>query len=152
MTKYTLALRVFQTNPDNFFRVVEQTVWNYADGGSWDTVNGQQVLTINGSGTSGTIRFLADNGENFIVAVGVHNFKRWSDIVTNLANDQTGVIINPQYYSQKDREEQRDKQLASYQVKNAKGRQFAIKFIQAEGENLAPKSPRTTSEDNEIRF
>ncbi|KAG6856719.1 hypothetical protein H0H87_001508 [Tephrocybe sp. NHM501043] len=134
--KYNISLRIFQTNPNTFFRIVEKTVWNYANGGEWNEVNGQTVLTINGSGTSGTLRFLADNGENFIVAVGVHNYKRWTDIVTNLAPDQTGVIINPQYYSQKDREQQREKQLVSYEVKNAKGRQFQVKFIQPEGNNL----------------
>ncbi|KAG6841063.1 hypothetical protein C0991_002274 [Blastosporella zonata] len=136
MSHYSITLRVFQTNPNTHFRVVEQTVWNYANGGEWSLVQGQYVLKMNGSGTSGTIRFLADNGENFIVAIGVHNYKRWSDIVTNLGNDQTGVIINPQYYSQRDREEQREKQLALYEVKNAKGRQFAIKFIKAEGNDL----------------
>ncbi|KAG6811749.1 hypothetical protein H0H92_005946 [Tricholoma furcatifolium] len=138
-SRYNIRLRIYQTNPgDNnvFFRPVEKTVWNYANGGSWNQIGGEYVLHMNGSGTSGTIRLLADNGENCIIAVGVHNYKRWTDIVTNLANDQTGVIINPQYYSQKDREEQRERQLVSYQVKNAKGRQFAVNFIQPEGNDL----------------
>ncbi|KAF9055562.1 fungal fruit body lectin-domain-containing protein [Panaeolus papilionaceus] len=99
--------------------------------------NGQQVLNMGGSGTSGTIRFVADNGENFIVALGVHNYKRWCDIVTNLGRDQTGTVINPQYYNDGPRAYQREKQLASYSVKNAKGRQFAVKFTDGEGQDLA---------------
>ena len=63
---------------------------------------------------------------------------RWGDIVTNLANDQTGVIITPQYYSDahRDREAARERQLASYSVKNAKGRNFAINYPVTEGNNL----------------
>ena len=94
---YKITVRVYQTNPNNFFRLVEQTVWKYANGGTWGESNGEYVLTMGGSGTSGTLRFVGDDGEKFIVALGVHNYKRWGDIVTNLADDQTGVVINPQY-------------------------------------------------------
>ncbi|KAF8999150.1 fungal fruit body lectin [Cyathus striatus] len=133
---YKITVRVFQTNPNTFFRVVEKTVWKYANGGTWDEVNGQHVLNMGGSGTSGTLRFVADNGENFIVAVGVHNYKRWGDIVTNLSNEQTGVVINPEYYSVKEREQARERQLVSYNVKNAKGRNFAVTYTVAEGNDL----------------
>ncbi|KAF8307356.1 putative lectin [Clavulina sp. PMI_390] len=93
---------------------------------------------MGGSGTSGSLRFVADNGENFIVTLGVHNYKRWGDIVTNLTPDQTGVIINPQYYNaaNPDRQAAREKQLASYNVANAKGRNFGLNYIVADGNNL----------------
>ncbi|KAF8999149.1 fungal fruit body lectin [Cyathus striatus] len=133
---YKISVRIFQTNPNAYFRVVEKTVWNYANGGAWDTVNDEYVLTMGGSGTSGTLRFLADSGENFIVAVGVHNYKRWGDIVTNLSNDQTGIIINGEYYNVKEREQAREKQLSNYNVKNAKGRNFAINYTVADGNDL----------------
>ena len=135
---YTISVRVYQTNPNAFFNIVEKTVWQYANGGTWSESNGEQVLTMGGSGTSGTLRFVADNGENFIVALGVHNYKRWCDIVTNLSNQQTGVIINPEYYDSKypDREAAREKQLASYNVKNAKGRNFAVNFTKGDGNDL----------------
>ncbi|KAG6901739.1 hypothetical protein C0995_008393 [Termitomyces sp. Mi166 len=131
---YRISLAVFRSNPDTHFRIVEQTVWNYANGGYWSEENGRQVLTMNGSDTSGT---LAENGENFIVAVGVDNSKRWSDIVTNLKNDQTGVIINPSVLPQRDHEQQRERHLSSYSIKNAEGRQLAVNFTVDEGENLA---------------
>jgi hypothetical protein len=134
---YSITLRIFQTNPDTFFRVVEQTVWNYANGGTWTQNNGEYKLTMGGSGTSGTIRFVADNGENFIVAIGVHNYKRWCDIVTNLTNDQTGVIINPEYYNSGQRAYQREKQLATYSVADVKGRKYEVKFTKDDGNDLA---------------
>ncbi|KAG6849709.1 hypothetical protein H0H93_006092 [Arthromyces matolae] len=139
MPSYQISVAVFQTNADNHFRIIEQTIYQYGNGGSWSMVDGRHVLRMNDSGTSGTLRFLGDNGEIFIVALGVHNQKRWGDIVSNLQQNQTGVLIHPQYYSDqhKDREEQREKQLASYSVKNAHGRQLSIKYTQAEGQNLA---------------
>ena len=93
---------------------------------------------MGGSGTCGSLRFVADTGENFIATLGVHNYKRWGDIVTNLSNDQTGVVITPEYYSNEhpDREKAREAQLASYSVKNLKGREFSIKYTVAEGNNL----------------
>jgi len=135
---YTITARVYQTNPNAFFRCVEKTCWNYANGCTWSEVNDEHVLTMGGSGTSGTLRFMSDTNELCIIALGVHNYKRWGDIVTNLSTTETGVIINPQYYSDdhKDREKARENQLASYNVKNAKGRQFAINYTVAEGNNL----------------
>nr|4YLD_A Chain A, Sclerotium Rolfsii lectin variant 1 (SSR1) [Agroathelia rolfsii]4YLD_B Chain B, Sclerotium Rolfsii lectin variant 1 (SSR1) [Agroathelia rolfsii]4Z2Q_A Chain A, Lectin [Agroathelia rolfsii]4Z2Q_B Chain B, Lectin [Agroathelia rolfsii] len=133
---YKITVRVYQTNPDAFFHPVEKTVWKYANGGTWTITDDQHVLTMGGSGTSGTLRFHADNGESFTATFGVHNYKRWCDIVTNLAADETGMVINQQYYSQKNREEARERQLSNYQVKNAKGRNFQIVYTEAEGNDL----------------
>jgi hypothetical protein len=90
---YNITVRVFQTNPDAFFRLAEQTVWNYANGGSWDSVSGAYVLAMGGSGTSGSLRFVSSSGENFVATFGVHNYKRWCDIVTNLKNDQVYLTL-----------------------------------------------------------
>ena len=134
---YKITVRVFQTNPNAHFRVVEETIFNYANGGTWSRVNDELVLQMGGSGTSGTLRFQSDTNEDFIVALGIHNYKRWGDIVTNLSNSETGVIIHPQYYSAATKiGKRRESQLASYSVKNAKGRQFAINYIVAEGNDL----------------
>jgi len=47
------------------------------------------------------------------------------------------MIINAQYYNgQADRAAQRERQLATYSVANAKGRKFAITFNVADGNNL----------------
>ncbi|KAJ3482780.1 hypothetical protein NLI96_g6754 [Meripilus lineatus] len=157
---YTITAQVFQTNPNTFFRVVEKTTFKSTDGGNaWGESNGTHVLTMDASGTSGSLRFLSDSGENFIITLGVHNFKRqafpayslivlinscwhalnrWGDIVTNLTNGETGVIITPQYYGSEhpDRVAVREAQLVSYSVENAKGRTFAFNFVVAEGNDL----------------
>ena len=138
---YTITAEVYQTNHNAFFHVVEETVWNYANGGTWGHVNGAYVLTMGGSGTCGSLRFASDTGENFIVTLGVHNYKRWGDIVTNLKNNETGVIITPQYYSDshKDRERQREAQLTSYSVPNIHGRKFSLDYTVVDGHNLKVK-------------
>ena len=138
---YTITAQVYQTNRNAFFHVVEKTVWHYANGGTWGEVDGAHVLTMGGSGTSGSLRFASDTGEKFIITLGVHNYKRWGDIVTNLSNDQTGVVITPQYYSNdhRDREQQREKQLATYNVNNAQGRKFEFTYTVADGNNLVVK-------------
>ncbi|KAJ3482775.1 hypothetical protein NLI96_g6755 [Meripilus lineatus] len=136
---YTITAQVFQTNPNTFFRVVEKTTFKSTDGGNaWGEFNGAHVLTMDASGTSGSLRFLSDSGENFIITLGVHNFKRWGDIVTNLTNGDTGVIITPQYYGSDhpDRVAAREAQLVSYSVNNAEGREFSFDFIVAEGNDL----------------
>ena len=135
---YTITARIFNTDTGSFFRPCEQTVWQFANGGTWDQSEGTYVLKMGGSGTCGSLRFVSDTDENFIATLGVHNYKPWCDIVTNLTPDQTGVIITPQYYSSQhlDRERQREKQLTAYSVKNAKGRRFAIQYLIADGNNL----------------
>ena len=136
---YNITVCVYQLNPNAFFKIVEKTCWTYANGGTWSEVNDQHVLCMGGSGTSGALRFQCDeSGERFIVTLGVHNYKRWGDIVTNLTTSETGVLIQPQYYSNdhKDREKARECQLASYSVKNAQGRQISFKYTVAEGNNL----------------
>jgi hypothetical protein len=131
---YKLHARVYHTNPNAHFHVVEKTVWHHAGGGEWSDVDGAHVLTIGGSGTCGSLRFVSDTGENFIITLGVHNDKGWGDIVTDLTNEQTGIVITPQYYGDqyRDRVLQREKQLASYNV-NGKYRNFAYHYTATEG-------------------
>ncbi|KAI0252742.1 Cytolysin/lectin [Lactifluus subvellereus] len=111
---YTITARVYQTNTNAFFNVVERTpmcsLWAAA----------------------------GRDGENFIVTLGVHNYLRWGDIVTNLTNEETGAVITPQYYSDghPDREHQREAQLVAYNVANVGGRDFAFNYVVAEGNNL----------------
>ncbi|KAF8477637.1 fungal fruit body lectin [Russula ochroleuca] len=135
---YKITAKVYQTDRNAFFRVVEETVWKYANGGTWGEVDGTHVLSMGGSGTSGSLRFVSDTGENFIVTLGVHNYKRWGDIITNLTNEETGVIITPQYYNndKPDRERQREKQLTTFSVKNNKGRNFTFDYTVTEGNDL----------------
>ncbi|KAF7762188.1 hypothetical protein Agabi119p4_8781 [Agaricus bisporus var. burnettii] len=78
---------------------------------------------MGGSGTSGSLRFVSsDTDESFVATFGVHNYKRWCDIVTNLTNEQTALVINQEYYGVPIRDQARENQLTSYNVANAKGR------------------------------
>ncbi|KZP03459.1 lectin 2a [Athelia psychrophila] len=129
---YKISLRVFQTNPNAFFHIIEQTCYTKCH---WSMVDGEMILHMDNSGTSGTVRLQSDTGENFVVVVGVHNYKRWCDIVPDLKND-TGASLNPEYYENGRRAEQREKQRSSFQLDNAKGRKMEVKFHQEDGKDL----------------
>ncbi|KAI0298337.1 fungal fruit body lectin [Multifurca ochricompacta] len=135
---YTIVVQVYQTNPNAFFRCVEKTCWKYANGATWNETDGNHVLRMGDSGTSGCLRFTSDTGESFILALGVHNYKRWGDIIPNLSAEDTGVVINPQYYSNdhRDRQEQRERQLTSFKVDNLKGRNLKFDYIVNDGKDL----------------
>ncbi|KAF8452851.1 fungal fruit body lectin [Boletus edulis BED1] len=90
---------------------------------------------MGGSGTSGVLRFKSDK-ELITVAVGVHNYKRWCDVVTGLKPDETALVINPQYYNNGPRAYVREKQLAEYSVTSLVGTRFEVKYTVAEGNNL----------------
>ncbi|KAM3499654.1 hypothetical protein MY11210_009598 [Beauveria gryllotalpidicola] len=137
---YNVQVRIYQVDTKCYFYVVEEGVWKYANGGTWEACNGSRKLTMGGSGTSGMLRFKSDgSSEAFVVALGVHNYKPWVDIVTNLANDVTAVSCLPEYYNDQDparvkaREAQRDK----YSVKNNQGRTISAGYYPSpEGHNL----------------
>ncbi|KAF8126742.1 lectin [Boletus edulis] len=133
---YSITLRVYQRNPGRgFFSVVEKTVFHFANGGTWSEANGTQILTMGGSGTSGVLRFKSDK-ELITVAVGVHNYKRWCDVVTGLKPEETALVINPQYYNNGPRAYAREKQLAEYSVTSVAGTKVEVKYTVTEGNNL----------------
>ncbi|KAF8422321.1 lectin [Boletus edulis BED1] len=133
---YSITLRVYQRNPGRgFFSVVEKTVFHFANGGTWSEANGTQILTMGGSGTSGVLRFKSDK-ELITVAVGVHNYKRWCDVVTGLKPEETALVINPQYYNNGPRAYTREKQLAEYSVTSVAGTKVEVKYTVTEGNHL----------------
>lgn len=137
---YTITVQVHQTNQNAFFHLVEKTVFR---NGTWGEVNGTHVLNMGASGTSGSLRFIADTGESFITTLGVHNYKPWGDIITKLdPASQTGVVITPEYYEKEwggtqkqERVDVRWKTLSSYEV-TRDGRKYAFKYTVADGNNL----------------
>ncbi|KZP10994.1 lectin 2a [Athelia psychrophila] len=129
---YKINLCVFQTNPNAFFHIVEQTCLTK---GHWSEVDGELILHMENSGTSGTLRLKSDTDEEFVLVLGIHNYKRWCDIVPDIKGD-TGASLNPEYYESGRRAEQREKQLASFSCKNQKGRKLEIKFIEEKDKNL----------------
>ena len=132
---YNISLRVYQRNPARgFFYIVEKTVFTK---GIWSEVNDTHTLKMNGSGTSGVLRFFSeDTGELFTVAVGVHNYKRWCDIVGGITEIDTALVINGQYYNNGGRDWIREKQLAEYSGTSPAGTKVEVVFTVAEGNDL----------------
>lgn len=131
---YTIALRVYQTNPARgFFHVVEQTVWR---NGVWSQMDGMLVLSLHSNGPSGVVRFLSTKGERIALAVGVHNYQRWCDIVTNLNPDETALKVNCEYYNDGFRSFAREKQSVEHSATSNAGTKVQIKYTVAEGHKL----------------
>ncbi|CAG7851012.1 SubName: Full=Uncharacterized protein {ECO:0000313/EMBL:CCA75796.1} [Serendipita indica DSM 11827] len=121
---YQITVRVFQTNSDAFFRCVEHDTY---------------VLNMTGSGTSGSLRLEADTGERIIAVFGVHNYKRWCDIVTALTPADSGTKLLPEWYVEgTDRGKVKWSQLAEYSVTSTapRARKYSIKYVVADGNNL----------------
>ncbi|KAJ7930900.1 fungal fruit body lectin [Mycena leptocephala] len=134
---YMITVRVFQSKPDSgvFFRVVEQMT-RYANTNEWNVVPGGLAFKSAYSDTSGSLRFADKGGEQFIVSFGVHNFKRWCDIVTDLSTAQTAATVNAEYNTNASRISQREKQLTHCTVSSNKGRTIQVNYSVAEGTNL----------------
>ncbi|PIL28296.1 hypothetical protein GSI_09585 [Ganoderma sinense ZZ0214-1] len=132
---YVITARLFQCNPTLCATLVEQTCQVNA---SWAECKGAYVLSMTGSGTSGTLRFNLANGEYILVGLGVHNYKRWCDVKTAVdPSNSTGMTIHPKYYQEgTDENAMIWKQLAQYSVKSAKGTTCSVSYSVADGNNL----------------
>jgi Fungal fruit body lectin len=136
---YTITAQIYQTDTSTFFNIVEKTCMTYGASCDWSEIDGAHVLKMGDSGNCGSLRLVSNTGETFIVTLGVHNYKRWCDIVPNLTPVQTGVIITPEYFDGKfpDREAQRESQLAEYSVNDSTGRNLTVSYSVSEGHSLA---------------
>ena len=133
---YVITLHL---NTAETVQLVESSVWHYANGGTWSECDGEHTLTMGGSGTSGMLRFKPGQGdEAFSVAMGVHNYKPWVDIITGLASDVTCVASLPGYYNGSDatRVKSREAQRVEQSILNAQSRTIAAEYKVAEGHNL----------------
>ncbi|KAL4895049.1 fungal fruit body lectin [Aspergillus ambiguus] len=95
---YTIHLSVRNSTSDTV-TVVEKGCWYYANGGTWTEQDGQHVLFMGGSGTSGMLRLKSSCGDIFTVVVGIHNYRPWCDVQVNLKDDDTAVKMLPEYYN-----------------------------------------------------
>nr|AUX13431.1 fruit body lectin [Dumortiera hirsuta] len=134
---YTIRVRVIQKDPAKWFSIGEKTVWHYANGGTWTKCDGELTLTMGGSGTSGTLRFKNPQGEYFLVALGVHNYKHWCDILPNLSSSNTGVEIHPKYYVDGSSENAALwKQAGELEKKSSNGTTIAVKYYKEDGKTF----------------
>ncbi|KAJ4211251.1 hypothetical protein NW759_012731 [Fusarium solani] len=135
---YTIKVRVYQTNTNAYFHIVEKGCWHYAKGAEWSEHNGVLTLTMGDSGTSGMLRFKTEQGkEAFFIAMGVHNYKPWVDTVTGLADDVTCVKALPEYYGNaSDRTRSRESQRTSQSILNIDRRTIATEYKVSQGNDL----------------
>ena len=134
---YTIHCRVINDTSDSL-SLVEQTCW-WGKDTRWSQIDstGVHVLHMGGSGSSGMLRFQTSRGDYFAVAVGVHNYKRWCDVLVDTANDAPLTKWHPKYYDDKDAKYQALwAQAAEFEAKAKSGKTVRIKFYQAEGNVL----------------
>jgi hypothetical protein len=95
---YTIRLRIENSTCDTL-TVVEKTCWYYANGCTWTEQDGQHVLFMGGSGTSGMLRLKSSSGDLFTVVVGMHNYHPWRGVLVDLREDDTALKLHPEYYN-----------------------------------------------------
>ncbi|KAJ4320909.1 hypothetical protein N0V84_005613 [Fusarium piperis] len=137
-SKDHIQVRVYQNNTNAYFHIVEKGCWHYAKGAEWSEHNGIQTLTMGDSGTSGMLRFKTEQGkEAFFIAMGVHNYKPWVDIVTGLADDVTCVKALPEYYGNaSERTRSRESQRTEQSILNIDRRTIATNYKVSQGNDL----------------
>lgn len=122
---YTINVTV---NPNSSgFKVVEKTVWYYAGGGTWSESDGIHILTMGGSGTSGTLRFANEAGDYVIFILGVHNYHPYTDIAADLQPGDTCMLVHPSWYGGGERAHTKDwSQARGTGASDCKGHQFSV--------------------------
>ncbi|KAG2128030.1 lectin 2a [Suillus bovinus] len=115
------------TNNNSNFTLAEKNVWH---NGRWSNTDSIQTLTMGGSGTSGGLRFISGTGEEFLVVLGIHNYKRWCYINTDLAPPATATNIHPEYYTDGNaRNRLLWDQRSEIQETSARGTKVDVKYV-----------------------
>ncbi|KIJ24171.1 hypothetical protein M422DRAFT_217261 [Sphaerobolus stellatus SS14] len=140
--KYTVTVNVNDVNDkleDGTINNISRRVWHYANGGNWSSQSKDQwKLTMGGSGTCGTLRFDDSvNDEHFFVLIGVHNYKRWCDIVTDEEDSDLTKLLS-QYYDDNypHRTGVRWKQRSKASATTDNGTKIKVKFTKDDGHDL----------------
>lgn len=129
---YTINLRVINDTGDTL-TLIEKTL--FSGDSTWTVSEAGHRLSIVGSGTSGLLRFKSSDGSIFAVIVGVHNYKRWVDIVVDTPD--SGVTIHPKYYNDKlPQYQELWKQASELSKKNGKGKTISVKYYVPDGNAL----------------
>lgn len=135
MAPYTINVRVIDDSITDNLTIVEKACWHYANGCTWTSHPGGNLLTMGGSGTSGMLRFTAAGGQHCALIVGVHNYKVWCDVLVDLKSDDTLVKLLPTYYGAGERNVGWV-QKSSVVKTTAAGKEVGVNFYQTEGNQL----------------
>jgi hypothetical protein len=135
MAPYVIRVNIVQTS-SFLCSIVEKS--NFHEG-TWSEYGNEQILTIASSGRSGMLRFKSSQGESFfLVALGIHNNKRWCDIVVDATpTGNTCVDIHPQYYNvDYPRSGMLWEQLAHLEKSTSTGIKIAVNYHKDDGKLL----------------
>ncbi|KAG9027093.1 hypothetical protein FRB95_008141 [Tulasnella sp. JGI-2019a] len=94
---YTIKATVFQTRRP-FLDINDVAV--HCDSGTWDAdpVACTFTLKMKESGTSGALLYRSSDQDACCFVLGIHNYKPWCNVVTNIApNDTASSILNTFY-------------------------------------------------------
>lgn len=141
---YTINLSIIDDSGDAL-TVVEKTCWYYANGGTWIERDGRHILSMGGSGTSGMLRFKSSTGEIFALAVGVHNYAVWCDLLVDMRNEDTIVRVHPTYYDNGPRGQMLWNHLRRLEKTTAMGRTLTIDFFRNDSHDLFASLTSTIS-------
>ena len=106
-------------------KLVEKSVWMYANGGIWEEFGEVHKLTMNGSGTSGMLRYLTASGEYFAAAFGIHNYAPWSGLAVDITSGDTLQQVHKEFYAGGPRS---SPTVQDATAKSKSGKSFSIKF------------------------
>lgn len=134
---YTIHVRIESDGTDEL-ELVEKTCW-WGHNTTWKRTESGHTLSMQGSGTSGMLRFRNAHGAFFVVAVGVHNYKRWCDVAA-VADDKPLTELHKNYYDDKQPENKKLwAQQSSASATLAHGKVAELEFYQPEGHVLLAK-------------
>jgi len=132
MAPYSVNACVFQSDNKVYFSEIERAIYAVPSNAcaSWDKDNDAYVLAMASEDVLGTLRFVADSAESFIVAFGRDSGKAWCDIITNLKKDQTAASTQPQFYDTNypERVSARTSHQTSATITDTVGRSFTVKY------------------------
>jgi len=132
---YRLSVRIINDTGVHL-DVIEKSCWKGA-GTAWTRSEAGRHLSMNSSGSSGMLRIRSSEGEHFVVALGVHNYKRWCDVDVNLTDSQVLHDLHEAYYNERHAKYKALwAQATEASGTSSKGRKFTITFYRADGNDL----------------
>ncbi|KAI1457790.1 fruit body lectin [Annulohypoxylon moriforme] len=140
---FSIQARILRTNLSALFRIVEEGTWSHKQHKEWLRNGNMLEIRLPQSGRAAMLRFVSDSSssnatESFGVVFGIHNQKRWVDIVTDIGPAETTAHILPTYYNNTDisRTRMREAQHDRWEAVTKYGKKVSANFTVSDGDNL----------------
>ncbi|KAG9006207.1 hypothetical protein FRB94_000902 [Tulasnella sp. JGI-2019a] len=117
----------------------------HCDTGTWDAdpITSTFTLTMNESGTSGALLYRRPDKDSCCFVLGVHNYKPWCNVVTDLSPTDTATSILNTFYGKGFRN-QGWVPVLQEQKMTSKGTLADVRFFKSTGYSLAATINITT--------